>query len=135
MKCSVGRLGGRYCLTEPTPNKRPDYVNRLNPVARKLRREMTFPERLLWSRLRRDGLGTEVRRQVPIGPYVVGFFVPAARLVVEVDGRSHEGRGEADAAREVALVALGLRVVRVSNDAAIRDVAAVVAYLRGALTP
>ena len=77
----------------------------------------------------------EVRRQVPIGPYVVGFFVPAARLVVEVDGRSHDGCREADAAREAALVALGLRVVRVSNDAAIRDVAAVVAYLRGALTP
>ena len=115
------------------PGRRPDTEKRLTPVARKLRREMTFPERLLWSRLRRGGLGVEVRRQVPIGPYVVDFYAPAARLVVEVDGRSHDGRGAADATREAALVALGLRVVRVSNDVVIQDVEAAVAYVRNAL--
>jgi very-short-patch-repair endonuclease len=92
---------------------------------------MTFPERLLWSRLRRGALGTEVRRQVPIGAYVVDFYVPAARLVIEVDGRSHDGRGAADAAREAALVGMGLRVVRVLNAAVIGDVVAVVAVVAG----
>ena len=115
------------------PYQRPDYLNRLNPVARRLRREATFPERLLWSRLRRSALGVEVRRQAPVGPYVVDFLVPEARLVVEVDGRSHDGRGEVDRAREAALAAAGLHVMRVSNDDVIRDVDAVVARIVGAL--
>jgi very-short-patch-repair endonuclease len=94
---------------------------------------MTFPERLLWSRLRRGALGVEVRRQAPVGPYVVDFLVPAERLVVEVDGRSHDGQGEADRERERALGEMGLRVVRVSNDDVIHDVDAVVAAVRAAI--
>lgn len=96
---------------------------------------MTFPERLLWSRLRRGALGTEVRRQVPVGPYVVDFLVPAACLVIEVDGRSHDGRGEADREREQALSERGLRVVRVSNDDVVRSVDGAVAAVRSALAP
>lgn len=115
------------------PGQRPDAEARLTPVARKLRREMTFPERLLWSRLRRGALGVEVRRQAPVGPYVVDFLVPEARLVVEVDGRSHDGRGEADRAREAALAAMGLSVLRVSNDEVVQDVDQVVAYIAAAL--
>lgn len=56
------------------------------------------------------------RRQSPVGPYVVDFFAPSARLVVEVDGRSHDGREAADAARQTVLESLGLRVIRVTND-------------------
>lgn len=87
---------------------------------------MTFPERLLWSRLRRRALGAEVRRQVPVGPFVVDFYAPAARLVIELDGRSHDGCAVADAERQACLEALGLRVVRVSNDAVVGDIEAVV---------
>ena len=115
------------------PHQRPNYLNRLTPVARKLRREMTFPERLLWSRLRRGALGVEVRRQVPVGPYVVDFYVPAARLVVEVDGRSHDGRGAADREREEALRAMGLCVVRVSNDDVLHRLDETVGVLRAAI--
>jgi len=117
------------------PGRRPDAEARTTPIARKLRREATFPERLLWSRLRRGALSVEVRGQVPVGPYVVDFYVPAARLVIEVDGRSHDGRGASDREREEALHAMGLRVVRVSNDAVLGDVDAVLVYLAAALAP
>jgi len=109
------------------------YARHLTPVARRLRRDATVPERLLWARLRRRALGVRFLRQRPVGPYVVDFLAPEARLVVEVDGRSHDGRAVADAARQRALEALGLTVLRVSNDAVLRDPAAVADQIRAVL--
>ena len=58
--------------------------------ARRLRRDMTNAETILWSRLRRGGLnGQKFRRQHPIGPYIVDFACVQALLVVEVDGATH----------------------------------------------
>ena len=57
--------------------------------ARTLRRSMTYPEVLLWQRLRGSPAGLRFRRQHPVGPYVVDFCCTAARLVVEVDGEVH----------------------------------------------
>src|SRR5208337_573404 len=60
--------------------------------ARQLRRNATIPERMLWNRLRGGRLaGLKFRRQQPIGPYIVDFFCHEVGLVVEVDGRSHDG--------------------------------------------
>jgi len=59
--------------------------------------------------------GLRFRRQVPIGPYVVDFCCPAAMLVVELDGVSHDGRQEQDARRTKAIQQLGYRVIRVTN--------------------
>jgi very-short-patch-repair endonuclease len=97
------------------------YRPHLVPFARRLRREATWPERLLWARLRRRALGVVFRRQRPVGPFVVDFLCPEARLVVEVDGRSHDGREVADCARQAILEARGLLVLRVTNDEVLRD--------------
>jgi len=68
--------------------------------ARKLRKEATEAEIRLWSKLRRKQLeGFRFRRQQPIGPYVVDFFCPQARLIVEVDGGQHSDREAYDAER------------------------------------
>lgn len=115
------------------PGLRPPVRADLVPAARRLRRDATFPERLLWSRLRRQALGIPVRRQTPIGPFVVDFFLPAARLVVEVDGRSHDGRLGGDARRDAVLRSMGIRVLRVTNDDVLGDVEAVVEQIRRAL--
>ena len=58
---------------------------------------MTVPERTLWSILS-DGQmdGHRFRRQYPIGDFIVDFFCPAARLVVEVDRDTHAERTEYD---------------------------------------
>jgi very-short-patch-repair endonuclease len=66
--------------------------------ARELRREMTVPERVVWQALRDRRLaGWRFRRQAAIGPYIVDFYCHAARLVLEIDGLSHVGRGDEDA--------------------------------------
>jgi very-short-patch-repair endonuclease len=100
-----------------------------------MRSAPTASEALLWRALRGGALGMRVRRQHPIGPYLVDFYVPRARLVIEVDGAVHAGRGqrERDAARDRALRAWGLRVVRVPAWRVERELDAVVAQLRAEL--
>ncbi|MCZ6812284.1 MAG: DUF559 domain-containing protein, partial [Planctomycetota bacterium] len=52
--------------------------------SRSLRRRSTYPERALWSVLRDKQLkGLRLRRQHAIGRYVVDFYCPGAKLVVE----------------------------------------------------
>jgi very-short-patch-repair endonuclease len=70
--------------------------------ARKLRREMSLPEVLLWRELRKRPAGLKFRKQHPAGPYVADFFCHEARLVVEVDGEAHDrgDRPQRDAARD-----------------------------------
>ena len=91
--------------------------------ARDLRRKSTFPERLLWSRLRAGRLaGLKFRRQQPIGPYIADFYCAAAALVVELHGLSHVGRADEDRRRSEYLEAQRLRIVRYTNDQVIGDV-------------
>jgi len=94
--------------------------------ARRLRRESTVPEGLLWSRLRSGRLGgLKWRRQHIIGRYVVDFFCPPARLVVELDGVTHIGRENEDAARTRHLEQRGYRVLRFTDDEVLRNLDAV----------
>ena len=60
-----------------------------------------MPERRLWALLRDRRLkGLKFRRQRPIGPFFADFCCLDPKLVVEVDGVSHDGRGDRDRARE-----------------------------------
>ncbi len=82
-----------------------------------LRRNMTGPERKLWSLLRGRRLGgLKFRRQAPIGPFIVDFFCAAQKLILELDGASHADRGEYDLRRQAFLEKAGYRVLRVDND-------------------
>jgi very-short-patch-repair endonuclease len=56
--------------------------------ARRMRRELSLPETLLWVRLR--GAELSVRRQHPIGAHILDFYCPGARLAIEVDGAAHD---------------------------------------------
>ena len=89
---------------------------------------MSLPERMLWQALRERPEGLKFRRQHPLGRYVVDFYCPAARLVVEVDGQSHGmgGRPEQDAVRDRWLWEQGLRVLRFDAADVIGDLEAVV---------
>ena len=78
----------------------------------------TPSERALWQLLRGAQLGVHFRRQVPlIGRYIVDFFAPGARLVVEVDGPYHQqhARRRADERRDRKLHYAGFRVLRLSS--------------------
>src|SRR6478609_10412572 len=86
--------------------------------ARRMRREATPSERLAWSLLRgRQILGLKFRRQQVILGFIVDFYCPNERLVLEVDGSSHEPLSAqvADEERTAALARLVLRVVRIKN--------------------
>ncbi len=79
---------------------------------------MTDTERHLWSRLRgKQILGVQFYRQKSIGSYIVDFFGPAAKLVIEVDGSQHFEPGQAhdDQVRTNYLHNCGLRVLRFDN--------------------
>ncbi len=96
--------------------------------ARELRRSPTLPEGLLWQALRKRPQGLKFRRQHPLGPFIVDFFCPAVRMVVEVDGESHSmgDRPSQDARRDGRLREQGLRVVRFNASDVMNDVEAVV---------
>ena len=91
-------------------------------TARRLRREMTGPERKLWSRLRNNQLhGLKFRRQVPLGPYVVDFLCQEAKLVVEIDGFQHASTIDADEQRTAWLAENGYRVLRFWNNDVLQE--------------
>lgn len=81
--------------------------------ARRLRRQLSLPEMLLWQRLRLTRGALRFRRQHAIGPYVADFYCPAAKLVIEVDGAAHDQRQAADRKRDEYMAALGIKVIRV----------------------
>ncbi len=80
-----------------------------------LRKELTPPERLLWSALRGKGInGLRFRRQAPLGPYIADFYCHDARLVLEIDGGSHSGdQLEHDRKRDQWMKEQGIRMFRV----------------------
>ena len=86
-------------------------------MAREFRRNMTFPEKLLWEKLRANRLnGHHFRRQQVISGYIVDFYCHEVGLVVEIDGSIHAEQVEQDALRDKALTELSLQVIRVSSD-------------------
>ncbi|WP_395390961.1 DUF559 domain-containing protein [Novosphingobium sp. BL-8A] len=98
--------------------------------ARQLRNEATPAERLLWRYLSRSQLGVKFSRQMPVGPYFADFLCRELALVVELDGWSHQVRVEYDAARNRWMAAHGLRVMRFSNEAVMRELEGVVTAIR-----
>lgn len=82
-------------------------------TARRLRRDLSLPEKLLWVRLRRAEV--RFRRQHPFGPYVLDFYCPEAKLAIEVDGAAHDfgDRPRRDESRLDWLRSQGVDVLRV----------------------
>ena len=104
--------------------------------ARELRAGMTRAEVLLWQKLRGDQmLGLRFRRQEPIGNFIADFFCAAARLVVELDGDSHDGRADYDATRDEILAAEGYRTLRFRNEDVFRNLSGVLETIESHCLP
>lgn len=90
------------------------YNPKLIPLARRLRNNSTLSEILLWEELKnRKILGYRFLRQKPIGEYIVDFFCNKLRLVIEIDGDSHDEENyENDMDRQNWLESIGLHVLR-----------------------
>jgi very-short-patch-repair endonuclease len=109
------------------------YNGDLKGASRQLRNNMTEAERLFWSRVKGKQLsGAQFYRQKIIGNYIVDFYCPQAKLVVEIDGGQHyeEAGAKNDAIRDDCLRAIGLRVLRLSNREVVENVVGVLETVR-----
>ena len=97
--------------------------------AKALRRAMTRAETLLWRHLTAHRLAAlGFRRQTPMGNYIADFVAHSCKLVVEVDGESHdfESRLRHDARRDQWFASRGYRVLRFTNDDVLKNLEGVV---------
>ncbi|MDX1805325.1 MAG: endonuclease domain-containing protein [Alcanivorax sp.] len=112
----------------------PRIFNRVSGKRRRqaLRSNMPGPERYLWQRLRAGQLGVKFRRQHGIGEFIVDFYCPGKRLVVEIDGDSHYQPGSAqhDAIRTAFLEACGCTVKRYTNQDVMQNLGGVLDDIR-----
>ncbi|MGI9542241.1 MAG: endonuclease domain-containing protein [Cyclobacteriaceae bacterium] len=91
------------------------YNRKLKHLARKLRNDSTLSEVLLWNELKAKQLnGYQFMRQKPIGNYIVDFFYSQLKLVIEIDGDSHDAKEVYlnDLRRQKYLEKIGLAVLR-----------------------
>ncbi len=97
--------------------------------AHELRSNMTDAERRLWTALRRKQIaGHRFRRQMPLGPYIVDFFCPALRLIIEVDGGQRTD-SPVDEQRDLWMESQGFQVVRFWNNDVLQNLEGVIARL------
>ena len=100
-----------------------DHTPRSLASARRQRREMSLPEGLLWHHLRTKPLGVKFRNHHPIGKLVVDFYCARNRLVIEIDGISHDmgDNPQRDQRRDAWLKSQGFDVVRIAAADVLRD--------------
>ncbi len=94
-------------------------MNKLNIIARKLRKNQTPQEQILWNILRnRQVLGYKFRRQYPIGNYVVDFVCKENKLIIEIDGGQHNTPEGilSDENRTKYLQSVGYKILRFWNN-------------------
>ena len=109
--------------------------------ARRARRQMSLPEAMLWQRLKGTPQGISFRKQHPIGSYRADFYCASAKLVIEIDGVSHDmgDRPVHDERRTAVLGAEGYAVLRIPAADVLNDAdgaaASIVAYAANPLHP
>lgn len=113
-------------MAQPPPSK-----GMLRDYARGMRKQPSRAERAVWEIVRDQRLGFKFRRQRPIDRYIADFACMEAKLVVEIDGASHDlaDQIEYDAERTSRLNALGWRVVRLRDALVLSDPSAAAALI------
>jgi very-short-patch-repair endonuclease len=91
--------------------------NKLLFRIRELRKEQTRQEKILWDAIRNRKLGFKFRRQYSIGGYILDFYCPEIKLVVELDGPQHSRKENLlyDKERTDYLQILGCSILRFTN--------------------
>ncbi len=96
-------------------DKKSDYNKENKLFARELRKNQTFGERLLWIRLlsKKRMKGYLFNSQYCIENYIVDFICRELKLVIEIDGYSHDFKIDKDERRDKELEAKGYKVLRI----------------------
>jgi very-short-patch-repair endonuclease len=107
-----------------TKHKIIPYAPHLKPLAKELRKNMTFAEVLLWNELKaKQLLGFDFHRQKPLDQFIVDFYCKELRLAIEVDGLTHQWEEVQvnDKKRQERLERLGVHFLRFDDDEVIND--------------
>ena len=105
-------------------------TRQIEQAARHLRQQLTPAEATLWEALRGRQLGgLKFRRQHPVGRFIVDFYCPSCKLVVEVDGSIHARQQAYDRVRTDQLQTFGYCVLRFTNDEVMNDLATVLSRI------
>jgi very-short-patch-repair endonuclease len=102
--------------------------------SRKLRKNMTEAETLLWSKIRGDQLGFRFRRQHSLTPYIADFYCYESRLIIEVDGGQHNDN-QLDVVRDKFFETQGIQVLRFWNNEVLENIEGVVQKIALSLNP
>ncbi|HWW11575.1 MAG TPA: endonuclease domain-containing protein [Brevundimonas sp.] len=108
----------------------------MRPVekARDMRKALTPPEARMWTCLKRlRAEGFHFRRQAPFRGYFLDFVCHSRKLVIEVDGRTHETRLDHDRVRDAVLAREGYRTLRIGNESVRDNIEGVMRRVRAAL--
>lgn len=92
--------------------------------AKQLRTNMTEHELLLWEELKENKmLGLRFKAQHPISSFIADFYCHKLKLVIEIDGNSHNSieTREYDLGREIEMQELGIQTIRFKNHEVVRD--------------
>src|SRR5437867_1692343 len=107
------------------------YDQKLKERSRELRKNSPLAEVLLWNQLKHHKmLGYQFLRQRPIYEYIVDFYCPKLKLVIEIDGDSHRNKFQSDQTRQRDLERLGLRVLRFQDRDVKHDMANVLTCIK-----
>ncbi len=108
----------------PYQNADPIYYAQLKDWAKKMRSNPTEAESILRDYVRAKNLGHKFLFQYIIGPFIVDFFCPDCKLIIEVDGGYHSEPLQEydDELRTQMLEELGYKVIRFSNERVLYDI-------------
>lgn len=108
------------------------YHPKLKQLSRNLRNNSTLAEVLLWNKLKkRQMCGHQFMRQKPIGEYIVDFYCSKLKLIIEIDGETHQFKLTKDVERQRWLENLGLNVLRFDDAEVKQDMKNVLHSIRG----
>lgn len=106
------------------------YNNNLKDKARKLRQSGNLAEALLWRELRgRRILNYQFSRQKPIGNYIVDFYCSKLKLVIEIDGMSHDWKLDYDTLRTQYIENLGIKILRFKDSEVRKNISNIVSII------
>ncbi len=103
--------------------------------AKQMRNNMTYSERRLWERLSNNKLNVRFKPQHPLFLFIVDFYGHKAKLVIEVDGDVHfnDEKQTKDTERSQQIEALGIMIMRFTNEEIFKDLNSVVGKIRSAV--
>ncbi len=102
-------------------------------MRRELRRNTTEAEKLFWSKVaRRQFYNLKFRKQHGIGNYIVDFYCPEKKFIIEIDGDTHADKEviKEDEVRSKYLVSLGYKIIRYNNSDIMNNIEGVFEDLR-----